>query len=335
MSDAPTLRSARFRAERESDWRALDALITRVETKSLRDLSFEETRQLSQLYRQTLNSLSLAREISLDRNLLDYLETLGARAYLAVYAPQDSLRGLITRLLTRGIPRAVRRSALPLFLGFLSMALGTATGYMLFLDDPSWYNAFVPTSVGDQRGLSSSVEQLRSVIYDDGGTPLDRLGAFASFLFSHNTRIAIFVFALGALACFPSFLLTYYNGLMLGAFYGLHEDRGLGYDIFAWLSIHGVTEISAICVACAGGFQLGLAVLFPGKMRRADALREKGRDAVKLAILAAIMLLVAAILEGFFRQTVQDPETRLAIGWGMGVFWVAYCLFAGRDEARE
>lgn len=333
MSDhaaAQPIRSARFRAERESDWRRLEYLVDKVERRSIRALDFFETRELAGLYRQALNSLSLAREISLDKNLLDYLEVLSARAYLAVYAVPDSLSGLVSRLFAKGIPRAMRRCWLALVLGFLAMALGAITGYVLFVDDPLWYNTFVPQSMGDTRGLNSTAEQLRAVIYDDTTPAMERLASFASFLFSHNTRIAIFVFALGVFACVPSFALTFYNGLMLGAFWGLHQDRGLGYDIFAWLSIHGVTELSAIIVACAGGFQLGLAVLFPGDRRRIDAIREEGRDAVKLAILAAVMLIVAAILEGFFRQTVQDPVNRIVIGWGFGLFWLSYIILAGR-----
>ena len=71
---------------------------------------------------------------------------------------------------------------------------------------------------------------------------------------------------------------------------------------------------TAIIIATAGGFRLGFAVLFPGNLRRRDALRREGRDAVRLAILAAIMLLAAGLLEGFARQLVQDLETRLIVG---------------------
>jgi uncharacterized membrane protein SpoIIM required for sporulation len=88
--------------------------------------------------------------------------------------------------------------------------------------------------------------------------------------------------------------------------------KGLGYDVLAWLSIHGVTELAAICIACAGGARLGLAVLLPGQCTRRDALREQAHDAVKLVILAALMLVAAAFIEGFLRQLVQDPKLLLA-----------------------
>jgi uncharacterized membrane protein SpoIIM required for sporulation len=115
----------------------------------------------------------------------------------------------------------------------------------------------------------------------------------------------------------------------------MFAEAGLGYGLFGWLSIHGVTELSAICVACAGGAQLGLAVLLPGNTSRREALRLAGKDAVKLMILAGLMLIAAAIIEGFFRQLVQDTEMRLFIGWGIGALWLAWLMLAGRGPEIE
>ena len=325
------LRSARFRLEREAHWRKLDALVSRAEQGGAATLTYEEVRNLASGYRQAMNSLSVARDISLDRALVAYLESLCARAYLVVYAPQESLGGLISRLLLSGIPQAVRRSALPLFIGFLALILGAAAGYRLYGSDPSWFYTFVPSEMADLRTPDASADYLRSTIYGDERHEGDGLAAFAAYLFSHNTGIAVLVFALGVFVSVPSFILTFYNGLILGAFFAMFAQRGLGYDVFAWLSIHGVTELAAISIACAGGARLGLAVLLPGARTRRDALRHQAHDAVKLAILAALMLVVAAFIEGFLRQLVQDPAWRLAIGWGMGVFWVSWLLLGGRE----
>lgn len=330
----PRIRSARFRAEREADWRRLEALVGKVERSGVRSLDFAEAQDLATLYRQATNSLSLARAISLDKGLLEYLDALSARAYLAVYAPQQALGGLIGNLILRGIPRAARRSLPLILLAFLIMITGAMAGYLLFVDDPTWYNTLLPAELAQDRGLTSTREDLRRVLTDGDGTPMDSLTAFASFLFSHNTRIAILIFSLGVLACLPSVVLTFYNGMVLGAFAALHVDRNLGQELAGWLSIHGVTELSALAIACAGGLQLGFGVLFPGEMPRRDALRHRGRDAVKLALLAALMLVVAAILEGYFRQTVQDTDLRLTIGWGMGAFWLLYLSAAGRGKDR-
>lgn len=332
MEPIVSLRSARFRAERESDWRLLESLVTQAERRGLQRMDFASARDLAASYRRATTSLAIAREISLDRALLDYLEALTARAYLCVYAPQERLGGLVRRFFTASAPQALRRSWLFILAGFLCMALGGLTGYLLYLENPSWYFVFLPPEMAGGRTPDATTSYLRSVIYSTDPDTTG-LGAFATFLFSHNTRIAIFVFGLGVFVCLPAIALTFYNGLGLGAMLALHVDRGLGWDLGGWLSIHGVTELSAICIACGGGLQLGSAILFPGNRTRRDALQRAGRDAVKLALVAAVMLLVAAILEGFFRQTVQDMTTRYAIGWGAGLLWLAWALLAGRARA--
>ena len=37
-----------------------------------------------------------------------------------------------------------------------------------------------------------------------------------------------------------------------------------------------------------------------------------------------------ALIEGVLRQTIQSPEARLAIGWGVGLGWLAWLSLSGR-----
>ncbi|SLN56275.1 hypothetical protein ROA7450_02913 [Roseovarius albus] len=326
------IRSARFRAEREASWKRLEGLVAEVEKSGTAALSYGQALDLASLYRQAMNSLSVARSISMDKSLLLYLEALCARAYLVIYAPQESITGALQRLFVTGIPQAVRRSAIPLVIGFAAMMIGCLVGYLLFQQDPSWYFTFVPPELADGRAPGASASYLRDSLYDTDTRDGESLGVFASFLFSHNTRIAIFIFALGVFVALPSFALTFYNGVLLGAFVALYAEAGLGPDVVAWLSIHGVTEISAICVACAGGAKLGLAVLNPGSLTRRAALKDASHDAVKLAILAGLMLIVAALVEGFLRQLIQDMWLRLVIGWGLGLCWMLWLALSGRNR---
>lgn len=326
------LRSARFRAEREADWRLLESLVARAEARGLHRMSFDDARDLAASYRRATTALAIAREISLDRALLDYLEALTARAYLSVHAPQERLGGLFTRFLFVSAPQALRRSWAFILIGILCMGLGALTGYLLYLESADWYFVFLPADLAGGRTPEAPTELLREVIYESNPDH-SGLGAFATYLFSHNTRIAIFVFGLGVFLCAPAIALTFYNGLIIGAFMALHVERGLGWDLGGWLSVHGVTELAAICIACGGGVQLGAAILFPGPYSRRVALRRAGRDAVKLALVAALMLIVAALLEGFVRQTVQDMSTRYLIGWGIGALWLAWAVLGGRRAA--
>ena len=329
MDQTGLLRSVRFRAEREADWQKLELLVAEAERRGLHRMDFAAARDLAAAYRRATSSLAIAREISLDRALLEYLEALTARAYLCVYASQERVGGIIGRFFTVSAPQAMRRCWLFIALGFLCMGVGGLTGYLLYLEDESTYFLFLPPELAGGRTPEASTDYLRSVIYSNDADQ-SGLGAFAAFLFSHNTRIAIFVFGLGVFLCVPAILLAFYNGLGLGAIMALHVERGLGWDMGGWLSIHGVTELSAICIACGGGIKLGAAILFPGRLSRRAALQAAGRDAVKLVLVAAVMLFGAALLEGFLRQTVQDMTTRYLIGWGMGALWLSWFLFAGR-----
>src|SRR5580704_11715660 len=90
------LKSRRFRAEREGDWRRLESLLARVEGRSAAGLSDEELLAIPVLYRATLSSLSVARATSLDHSLIDYLEGLSTRAYFFIYRARA---GIATRLL--------------------------------------------------------------------------------------------------------------------------------------------------------------------------------------------------------------------------------------------
>jgi len=326
------IRSARFRAEREEDWRRLSALTMQVEKRGLGSLSFAESLALSTLYRQTMNALSLAREISLDRALLDYLENLCTRAYLAVYAPRETMAGIVGRYFRTSAPKAVRRSWLMILIAALLMAAGAVSAFLLTTADPSWYYAFVPQGLAGGRGPGASEAYLREVLEGTNKAGIGSLAAFSTSLFAHNTQVSIFSFALGIIAGVPSGFLMFYNGTVLGAFFAIHEAKGLSWELFGWLSIHGVTELTAIIMAAAGGFRLGAAFLFPGSRTRGNALRHAGRDAIKLAILAAIMLVVAGLLEGFGRQLITDFTTRVAVGWGIGALWLLWLLLGGRKR---
>ena len=247
--EADLIRSARFRKERETDWSRLDILLSRVERRGVEELSFSEASELSSLYRQSMNSLSLAREISLDSALLDYLQSLCTRAFLAVYAPRDRVMNVVARFFTSSGPQAVRRSWISLLLVFIFMMFGALVAYWLTRADSSWYYSFVGGGMSGGRGPEASEEALRRILYSDGNNNFDQLAAFSTRLFTHNTQVSIFAFTLGIMAGLPTSFLMFYNGTILGAFFAVHEAKGLGWDLFGWLSIHGVTELTAILMA--------------------------------------------------------------------------------------
>jgi len=104
------LRSSEFRRRREQDWRELEVLIGGVEKRGITSLSPEELQSLPLLYRSAVSSLSVARSIALDRNMLAYLENLSLRAFLVVYGPRTTLWDGIAQFFGYQFPAAVRKA---------------------------------------------------------------------------------------------------------------------------------------------------------------------------------------------------------------------------------
>lgn len=322
------LRSVAFRKEREATWRELEQLIALVGSRGIKSLSAEQLARLPHLYRATLSSLSVARSISLDRALTEYLETLCGRAYFCVYGTRDPARSKIVEFVTWRLPAAVRRMRWQLAFATLFMVLGTLTAFFMVRADPEQFYAFVPTDYASGRDPSATTEFLRSGLYEETSFH-GALSEFAAFLFTHNAGIGLAAFALGFTLIVPAFMM-FMNGLILGAFAALYDSRGLSLDLWGWLLPHGVTELLAIVLCGAAGFTIGQAWVFPGEKLRVDNLRERGRDAGLVVLGAVGMFFIAGLIEGIFRQTVTTLEIRWAVATATALFWLWYFAMCGR-----
>jgi uncharacterized membrane protein SpoIIM required for sporulation len=321
----------RFRAHREAEWRRLEEIVARAEAGSLRRLSDEDLLALPVLYRGALSSLSVARETSLDLELVTYLENLCARAYFFVYGVRTGAGKRLRAFFARDWPAAVRALWKETLASLFLTAVGALAGYMLVLADPVWFDSFVPQGLSQGRDFSASPESLRATLYDNPGS--SGLGFFATYLFTHNSQVSIFAFALGFAFGVPTAMLLVYNGTMLGAFMALFASRGLGEELGGWLIIHGSTEFFAIILAGAAGFRIGWSVVFPGERTRMEAATNSGRTAAIVMGGVVIMLLGAGLLEGFGRQLITTDLARYAIGISMLALWLVY-FYLPRAPAR-
>jgi uncharacterized membrane protein SpoIIM required for sporulation len=324
------VKSVGFRRERQGTWAELETLVQRVEQGGLAELSPADVSRLPVLYRATLSSLSVARAISLDANLLAYLESLGARAYVAIYSAKSHPLEAARDFWRRQFPRAVAAARAQVALSAIVMTLGVVTGAALTLQDPARFYALVSEAVAQGRGPGSTTEELRDVLYGKRDAA-DLLAAFAMFLFTHNAGIGMLCFASGFAAGVPTLLLLFGNGLILGAFSGLYAERGLGLEFWAWILPHGVTELLAVVLCGAAGLVLAEALLFPGRHTRLGNLALRGREAGLVVIGAVLMFLAAGLVEGIFRQVVHAPAVRMSVAALTAVGWAAYFLRRARQ----
>jgi uncharacterized membrane protein SpoIIM required for sporulation len=329
------LKSAQFRREREPGWHELEALLERLDKSGPAALSSAELTRLPILYRGALSSLSVARNVSLDRNLVDYLDSLATRAYFRVYGPKAALAAVLADFFGWQLPQAIRHLWRHIALAAFLLILGALCGYWLTIANQDWFYTLMSADIADARTPAASTEALRQSLYEPPPLGRDWLAVFGSSLFYHNSKIALLCFTLGFAFGIPTFLLTLTNGLMLGSFIALYASRGLGVDVLGWLAIHGTTELSALIIASGAGFVLAEALIFPGALSRRDNLAQRGRLAGMVATGAVVMLLVAGALEGIGRQLITNTDQRFAIGAAAFCFWLLYFTFAGRGRHQH
>ncbi len=326
------LKSQRFRQAREDDWRRLERLMDKAEKGSASKLTDEDILAVPVLYRSTLSALSVARETSLDQGLIEYLETLSARAYFFVYGSRATIQDRLVAFFRTDWPAAVRGLWRETLVSAALMLLGALVGAWLVMHEPEWFYAFVPADLSGGRDPAASTETLRATL--DGADGAQGLSAFAAYLFTHNAQVALLAFALGFALCLPTGLLILYNGATLGAFFALFASRGLGFELGGWLLIHGVTELFAVILAGAAGLRIGWAVAFPGQRRRLDAAVEAGRTAGIAMGGVVVMLMFAGLLEGFGRQVIVDTGLRYAVAAATALIWGLY-FYAPRPAVAE
>jgi uncharacterized membrane protein SpoIIM required for sporulation len=299
--------------------------------KSISGMTPEELARIDVLYRRTTVHLAQVATRSGDKKLLAYLNDLTVRAHGLIYlAPRRSMFAGLRYFILEGFPRGIARNGRFHAAAAALLIAGALFGYFASVVDVQ--TAYALSSAADERRPGSTPEQLLGYLRDGRDESGGQKFAFASFLFEHNFRVAVLALATGFLAGVPTVILTFYNGMLLGVFIAVHPRAGIYAEVWAWLLPHGVTELGAIVLACGCGLLFGRTVLAPGLQTRADALRSAGREATGVLLGAFFMLIAAAIIESYLRQSRLSTAARLAFAAGSAAFWALYITYGALRE---
>ena len=313
-----------FVAARKPAWDELDTLLAKKHL--LYKLPPTSISRAASLYREICSDLMRARAAGYTSDVIDVLDSLAARTCSAMYsAPPYRLAGL-WELVTTGFPSSVRRNArfmalagalfvLPGLLGFAG-ALRSRGFAIQIMSEP----------------MVAQMEKSYSDLGHGRGEGADSM--MASFYVYNNIGIAFRCFATGILFGLGSMFFLVYNGLTIGVVAGAVSAAGHGRNLFTFIAGHGAFELTAIVISGAAGISMGYALINTGQRTRWASLRAQAGDLFRMIMGAALMLLVAAFIEGFW-----SPSSILApVKWGAAVLLhvlvLAYLLFAGRSPAR-
>ena len=313
----------RFINEKKTTWKRLEELLAKTEGLSgLKGLPRAEVRELGELYRRSASDLAIARAETNDPKLIGYLNSLVSRAHGKIYRAETKGFGLIWEFFARDFPRTFRKywkyTALSTSVFFLFVFIGV----FLISND----NKFADVMGIDQIRLNAENDVRWWLSLNDA----NNVGA--SYLFTHNIRVALFTFAFGAILCVGSLFFLAFNGLHFGSIMALCYKTSVpfGNELASFVVAHGPIELFSIFLAGAAGMIIGYSIISPGDISRSDALRLRGLEAIKLVFGAAVILVCAGLIEGFISPSGLPVALKIATGVLSITALLAYLIFAGR-----
>jgi uncharacterized membrane protein SpoIIM required for sporulation len=288
----------RFLAERRPVWSELDTLLERAEES---DLSREEMHELVGLYRRTCSDLNRARSFTANPEILGHLNQLTGRAYRFIYraSHETPVWATFVKLLTREIPSAFRRERVAVLVAAAAFLAGTLFGSLAIVVDPANGMRLIPPEFFSE-SPKERVEKIEAG--DERIDNVEKAMVFGASLYTHNIKVSFLAFSLGALTIVMGLVILFYNGVILGAVGTMYVLDGVTVFFFSWVGPHGALELPAIIFGGAAGLVIGRALLLPGDLSRAAALRRVLPNVWRMMIGAALVLVLAGLIEGSFSQ---------------------------------
>lgn len=274
--------------------------------------------RLNDLFIQITDDLSYARTFYPNRSVRMYLNSLAQKVFHNVYRGKRFPLSRLRSFWTEEVPALMWESRMALLLSFSVFVLACAIGVVSSMINPD----FAREVLGDNY-VEMTLQNIRDgdpmAVYKDSAPLGMSVGIAANNLFV-ALRTAIF----GVLASVGTLFMLLYNGIMLGAFQYFFIERGLFWESFLTIWIHGTLEIGAIIIAGAAGMVAGSGLLFPGTYTRGQAFQLSMRRGLKIFISLLPIFVLAAFFEGFLTRYTQTPPLVRGLFIGCSLFFMVW-----------
>jgi uncharacterized membrane protein SpoIIM required for sporulation/uncharacterized RDD family membrane protein YckC len=285
----------RFAEQKRQRWTEFHQLAETASHRGLDSFPPAQLLEFSTRYREAAADLARARTYGVEPGARAFLERAVSAGHNALYRGETPTWRRIARFFGVECPAAVVAARWAVALGFLVFALPAALGYRLLRDRPDLAAEVLPQVMLERAAAGVAREQDGKSYYEATaeGRPL-----MAASIIANNVQVALMCFAGGALVGLGSLVILATNGLSIGAASGHFANQGLIAYLWTFIAGHGLLELFAIWVSGAAGFQLGTALIAPGRLPRREALVTAGRLSIRLVGCAVVLLLVAGLIEG-------------------------------------
>jgi uncharacterized membrane protein SpoIIM required for sporulation len=310
-----------FVASRQVEWDELDYMLH--DGKALHRMSGTSISRAALLYRSVCTDLMRARAAGYGAGLCAFLDALAGRAHNALYTAPPYRLGAIWELCARDFPVTLRRRAGFLLCSAALFVLPFVVGLVGAWSTPRFAQVVLPES------MLSQMAEAYAKGFADGRDPGVN-ATMAGFYVYNNVGIAFRCFATGILFGLGSVFFLVYNGLVIGTVLGYVAQTGHGVNILTFCAGHSPFELTAIVISGAAGLQMGYALVDTRGQSRWGSLRAQSQEIATLVLGAALMLGIAAGIEGFWSPSAVPALVKWIVASALAVLVTTYFVFAGR-----
>ena len=309
-----------FVAKRRESWRELERLL--MLGKELHRSSPRDISRAASLYRNVCADLMRARSL-FGPDVVHYLDGLAGRTHNLLYGTRAYRIAGLWELVTRDFPRTLRRRWRFFALASALFYLPFLLGIFATLASATFAETVMPA--GQLAGMEAMYEQ-----GFDSGRDIHQGSEMAGFYVLNNVGIAFRCFATGILFGVGSLFYSLYNGLIIGVVFGWVIRAGHGGNIATFVCGHGPFELTAIVISAAAGLQMGWALVKTNGRKRMASLRSQAHELGHLIVGAATMLIIAALLEGYWSPSAVPRELKWTASAAFCLFVIGWLVFGGR-----
>ena len=254
---------ARFLKTERPYWEELNELLDKIDNDRYERMTLPQVTRLEYLYQRAASALARLSTFSGEPNTTEFLESLVARAYAECHPNRVAAeRFRPWHWFSRTFPQTFRKHSRAFALAVVLTLAGAGFGWGVVAADSSTKSMILPGQFSHL--LGSPAERVKQ----EESAKTDRLRGhketFSAQLMTNNIRVSILTFALGASWGVGTFIMLFYNGVILGLVAVDYVYGGQTVFLLGWLLPHGVIEIPAILVAGQAGLRAGVGVDWMG-----------------------------------------------------------------------
>lgn len=294
------------------------------------DADSQSPDRLAEVYTDLTSDLAFAQTHYPDSRITIYLNKLSSVLHNSIYRNKREKWTRILTFWTQEVPLVMYDARKLLLASFLIFLISMLIGVMSQCFDHDFCRIILGDYYVDMT-LDNIAKGKPMAVYDSDG----ELNMFLGITFN-NIRVSFMMFVSGILTSIATGACLFQNSVMLGCFETFFAQRGLLYESFLAVFLHGTLEISAIIIAAAGGLAIGNGWLFPGTYSRLVSFRRGAKRGLKIVAGTVPVFILAGFIEGFVTRHTEVPDAiRLAFILLSLAFVIGYFVILPQIRYRQ